>query len=318
VDASWTTRAFGLTVHGNFPAPGFEGRRDPSGTREVTVSLVAADRLEGWRPGAEVVCERRTAAGEPLMLIEREASGDYRIHAPDYGTFRVARDGREILVAPDHPSPWRWQRYLVGQALPLAAILQGVEVLHASAVAIDGLAVGLAGASYSGKTTIAMALVEQGARLLCDDVLAVEPDGAGLLAHPGPAIVNLRHGAAASLAAADGASTELGRDDEAIRLHLDAGANATPLAALYVLHRGGGESRPVWEKPTDGEATLLLASSFNFIVLAADRLRRQLDVCARLAQSADVAVLRLPSDASPALVARAVIERLRESVRCAA
>ena len=318
MEASWSTRAFGLTVHGNFPAPGFDTRRDPSGTREVSVALVDADRLEGRRLGAEVVCERRTLADEPLMLIERETSGDYRIHAPGYGTFRVSRDGREILVAPDHPSPWRWQRYLVGQALPLAAILQGVEVLHASAVTIDGRAVGLAGASYSGKTTIAMALVEEGARFLCDDVLAVEPAGAGLLAHPGPAIVNLRHGAAASLAGANGASTELGRDEEAIRLHLDASASAAPLAALYVLHRDGGESRPVWEKPTDGEAALLLGSSFNFIVLAADRLRRQLDVCARLAHCADVAVLRLPSDASPALVARAVLERLRKSVRCAA
>jgi hypothetical protein len=49
-----------------------------------------------------------------------------------------------------------------------------------------------------------------------------------------------------------------------------------------------------------------------------ERLRRQLDVCARLAVGSEVAVLRIPATARPAAVAGLIADRLREGVPCAA
>jgi hypothetical protein len=232
--------------------------------------------------------------------------------------FLLSADGREIVAAPAHASPWRWQRYLIGQALPLAAVLQGVEVLHASAVVLDGRAIAFVGASHAGKTTLAMALVRAGAALLCDDVLAVEPTEHGVLAHPGPAVVNLRHAAADALGAPDPRATELGADEEARRVLVPMEGAAAPLRALYVLDRDAGHARPVVAPPAGGVAPLLLASSFNFIVMTPERLRRQLDVCARLADGAEVAMLRIPEAANPAAVAEMLAERAREEIPCAA
>ena len=315
----WSARAFGLMVQGDFPAPGLDGQTDRPGDRRVRVTVADARQVDRQWPGAgEVLSERSTSAGVLVMRVDRAAGGEYRIAAPGFGTFLVAGDGREIVVAPADPSPWRWQRYLIGQALPLAAVLQGLEVLHASAVVVDGRAVAFAGASFAGKTTLAMALVGSGADLLCDDVLALERTDEGLLAHPGPAVVNVRHGSAAALALDSGALLELGRDDEALRIGVQATGNAAPLAALYILDRGGAEERTQFEEPAAGEAALLLASSFNFIVTDDDRLRRQLDVCARLASCADIAVVRIPTAVTPDTLARLVAERLTGVLSCAA
>ena len=317
--AVWSAHAFGLTVRGSFAAPGLDDRRDPPGGRSVDVALADEDALRRrWPETGTIVCERSTADGGLVMRIDRDAGGAHRISAPGYGVFRISADGREILAAPGHPSPWRWQRYLIGQALPLAAVLQGIEPLHASAVVLDGSAVAFAGASLAGKTTLAMALVREGAALLCDDVLAVEPTDDGVLAHPGPSVANLRHGASAALAAPDGWVTELGSDEEARRVLVPAAGAAAPLRALYILDRAATHAVPSFAAPAGGAASLLLASSFNFIVVTPERLRRQLDVCARLAAGAEVAVLRLPEAASPAAVARAISQRLREGTPCAA
>lgn len=317
--ARWRARAFGLTVEGSFAAPGLDARDDPPGERRVRVGLADARELDGRCLGErKVLCERSTPAGVLVMRVDRAADGDYRIEAPGFGTFVVAADGREIVVAPADPAPWRWQRYLIGQALPLAAVLQGLEVLHASAVVVDGRAVALAGASFAGKTTLAMALVRRGADLLCDDVLAIEPVGEGLVAHPGPPVVNLRHPSIDSLTLDDDGLSELGRDEEALRVGVPGASGAAALMALYVLHRGGAEERTEFDEPAAGEAALLLASSFNFIVTDAARLRRQLDVCSRLASCADVAVVRTSTATTPDALACAIAERVTGVLSCAA
>ena len=63
---------------------------------------------------------------------------------------------------------------MLAQVLPLAAVLRGTHVLHASAVALAGRAVAFMGRSGVGKTTLAGRIVAHGARLMTDDVLAVD------------------------------------------------------------------------------------------------------------------------------------------------
>jgi hypothetical protein len=92
---------------------------------------------------------------------------------PGIGTFLV-RDGREILVDPDPDAgDALLQLALLGPVL--AALLQqrGDLVLHASAVEIDGAAVGFLGGRGAGKSTMAAALLRRGYPLLTDDILAV-------------------------------------------------------------------------------------------------------------------------------------------------
>src|SRR5262245_16742563 len=128
--------------------------------------------------------------GRPFMSIDRYGDGGYRIGAPGHGVHRVERDGSSMRSAVA-PSSTRWKRLFFAQVLPLAAALNGLELFHASAVALDGRAVAFTGSPGVGKTSVAAHLVALGAGFVTDDVLAVEPHGAGVLAHPGPALANV-------------------------------------------------------------------------------------------------------------------------------
>jgi serine kinase of HPr protein (carbohydrate metabolism regulator) len=56
------------------------------------------------------------------------------------------------------------------------------ETIHASCVAIGGRAVLIAGPSGSGKSDLALRLIDRGAALVSDDYTRLRPDGGRLLA----------------------------------------------------------------------------------------------------------------------------------------
>lgn len=62
------------------------------------------------------------------------------------------------------------------------------ETIHASSVAIDGRAVLIGGLSGSGKSDLALRLIDRGAVLVSDDYTIVRRSGGGLVAAPAPNI----------------------------------------------------------------------------------------------------------------------------------
>jgi serine kinase of HPr protein (carbohydrate metabolism regulator) len=48
------------------------------------------------------------------------------------------------------------------------------DMVHGSAVAIDGNGLLLLGPSGSGKSDLALRLIDRGAKLICDDILLIE------------------------------------------------------------------------------------------------------------------------------------------------
>ncbi|BDI60544.1 HPr kinase/phosphorylase [Qipengyuania nanhaisediminis] len=70
-----------------------------------------------------------------------------------------------------------------GDAEPLENVMAG-----ASAVAIDGRALMIIGASGSGKSSLALALIHRGADLIGDDALTLSRDGAHVIVSPPPNI----------------------------------------------------------------------------------------------------------------------------------
>jgi serine kinase of HPr protein (carbohydrate metabolism regulator) len=67
-----------------------------------------------------------------------------------------------------------------------------MSVAHqATAVAIDGRALLIEGPPGSGKSSLALALIDRGARLIGDDAVMLEPVAARLLASPHPRVAGL-------------------------------------------------------------------------------------------------------------------------------
>ena len=82
--------------------------------------------------------------------------------------------------------------YLLGLGIGLALERRGVTALHGGAVGINGNAVAIVGGSQNGKTTLALEMVAQGAKLLTEDLVALHrsPNGA-FQVFPGPTQVRL-------------------------------------------------------------------------------------------------------------------------------
>ena len=108
------------------------------------------------------------------MAVDHHPDLGYRVYAPRNGRHLVSPDGAQIFSTRPIHALWRWQRLLLAQVLPLSATLQGLELLHASAVGWNGRDLGLVARAGTGKTSVAAHVVARGGVLVTDDVLALE------------------------------------------------------------------------------------------------------------------------------------------------
>lgn len=306
-------QAFGVGLDADFAVPGLlDLPAPPAGHASLRLAALD-DVVAAWPEGAHVLAGERVHGGRTLGWWERHTEAGYLIGGPGYGTFAVTADGATVACAPDEGLPeWKWQRLLIGQVLPLLAVLHGHEVFHAAVLEQDGRAVALTGTSGAGKSTLAAELVGQGWRYVADDVLAVRPPGVD--AQPGLALTSLRLDAVADGAAgSDGADgTEIGRDDvDGARLLVDLCPTPTPLAAVFVLHRDPAVAGTVVEHQHPVDPRLLLAAGYNFVVPDRERWLRQLDVCSAIATTVPVHTVTIGAHARPADSAAALLDALR-------
>lgn len=288
-----TATVFGLDVSYEQPIAFLERAcASPTGrTLELAIASDDSRVTFDWPDSAELVCEQRKHDGSVVYRIEAHPAHGYLIRGPAYGSHLLSPDGRRAVCAPeDHPEA-AWQRLLIAQVLPFAAVLQGLEVFHASAVVRDGGAVLLVGPSGAGKTSVALAMCAGDAEFLADDVVAVERTGEELLCHPGSPLAGLDHGEASRLEAAGGRqldarvrAQEIVAVDARERLVRMPGALApAPLRALFLLdRRPDAPAAPHFETIVDPK--LLLASTFNGVLTPPERLRNLLDICALAAR----------------------------------
>jgi hypothetical protein len=99
--------------------------------------------------------------------------GGFSMSFDDTGRFDVSADGTQILWHCGGRASPEGRADVLGRVLPLALHAAGILSLHASAVSFGDAAVAFLAPKYHGKSTIATALVEQGARLVTDDILPI-------------------------------------------------------------------------------------------------------------------------------------------------
>lgn len=155
---------------------------------EVPLDLPSIEAGE-WdveaRWGDDVADSSEPPAGEVIALYEAggrtwytatTSDAGHVLRFPNCGEFVVSHDLAGIVVRPDRAGRHEVLPILLaGTASAFLLALRGRTVLHASAVAVGGAALAFVGQSGRGKSTVAALMCLDGAALVTDDVLVVEP-----------------------------------------------------------------------------------------------------------------------------------------------
>jgi len=296
----WHSRAFGVELELCFPMPALIPARASTGAPDCRLELAAAEEIEvGWPREEAQLCGLMSDGKAKFEIHEHPLAG-YLINSSRYGRFRITRDGAHVRCAPTDPSNWYWWGLLIGQVLPLVAVLHGLEVLHASGVVIDGRACAFSGAPGAGKSTLAVNLALGGAELLSDDVVALRVEEGRVIAEPGAALVNLREEQSRQLE--DMGSNELGEvvgESNKVHLRADRLAPPTPLGALYLLEPAPAGSSTTIELENPVDPRDLLAATFVPYVSFAQRVITQLEIAALIERAVPVFGVKIDRGARP-------------------
>ncbi len=107
------------------------------------------------------------------VSLSRHAHG-LRLVYDDTGSFDISADGTHIDWAqPADPDLTSVRKDVLGRVLAICLHQQGVVALHGSAVQVSDVAIAFLAPKFHGKSTTAATLVESGAKLLADDIVAV-------------------------------------------------------------------------------------------------------------------------------------------------
>lgn len=277
--------AFGLAVDCDWPLPGSAPAPVQSSGDLPTTSVrqVPSDEIDAaWEePGEPVLWPHADAARQAGYSAERTAR-NYRFRLQGFGRYLVGIDGTSIACESQAADRDRQERFVFAHGLPLASVLQGYEVLHASSVSYGVGAVAFMGASGAGKTAISSRLVVRGAEFVTDDVLALELRDGELLVHPGAPFMAVRPEDESVIASSGGALGTVGATDK-IHVSPPRLSGAAKLRALYHLESGPDRDMPVdrgvaivaLEKP---DARRLLAGAFVPYVMTPGRLGLHLEI----------------------------------------
>jgi hypothetical protein len=301
-----------MTIEADEPLAGLESADPPDG-RRVAIDLAPAGELaDRWdEPRATSLFRQPLPDGRLGLALSQHPELGYRMFAHPYGHWLFGADGRSVVAAPPGPlERWLWERFLVGQVLPFAALLQGIEGFHASAFVMDGEVVAIMGTSGAGKSSVGLNAVLGGQALFTDDVLAVETRDGQAICHPGPAMANVRDDELRSRVEHGRLGRIVGRASQTLRVQLERWPGSLPLGAVYFLDRSVPEQDAPAFEPT-GDPRLLLAGTFNFVLRTPDRLAKQLDTCAQVADAARMFRVLSPRTVPAAALAEAIADHSR-------
>ncbi len=303
--ARWRLPAFGLRISCAWELPGSMRHAGPETAADpaTSVGLLSSEEMDAaWSPPARRIHEPPYPDGRRRFTVDRDDQA-YRLWFQGFGRHLVTLDGRGAASERGPVSRDRRTRFLFAQVLPLAAVLHGYELLHASAVVGRAGVVAFAGPSGSGKTSIASRLVVGGAQLVTDDVLALRRDRDRLIVAPGPPFMAISGTDETLIAQAAGRLGATAGESDKLHLSPPAAGEAMPLRVLY--HVEPGDRLAILDAGP-GDAREALGGGFAPYVQTPDRLLRHLDVAALLNSTVTRFVLQKPRDADLDAVAAAV------------
>lgn len=160
-------RAYGLTIASELVLPEVLAAEPSDGAFDVTITLgrIPSDGLEG---GQQI---------SPFAWVRDDV---FWLHVPKVCRFLLT-DASHIVVDPEPRIDEASIRvFLLGSVLGALLFQRGHLLLHGNAIEVDGRCMVCLGHSGAGKSTLAAALVGRGHRVLADDVVPVNAEGAAV------------------------------------------------------------------------------------------------------------------------------------------
>jgi len=263
--------AYGLVIQTNGAIPGASALHS-SAKIDMHVWL---GKMPDWREealqSAQVcyVTPYENDAGDPVMQAWDLADGEYlRLLYADTTEFILDRQGTQVWVTwPSSQTLEDMATYLLGPVLGIVLRLRGVTCLHASAVAIDGKAIALVGASGAGKSTTAAAFAKVGYNVLADDIVALDECSGAFWVRPAYPRIRLWESSVEALYGSKEALPLLTPTWDKRYLDLMNGSQRfqsepLPLAAIYLLDERSAESNePFIEALPDNQKVMTLVAN---------------------------------------------------------
>jgi hypothetical protein len=305
-------RAFGLTLRSEIPLPGLPPA--PSGDADLIIESAAWDAIDAaWSGAARSPVWETSFPDGQAVRAELGLAGDQLIAYGDRARFHLSVDLRTVSCAAHDETDPHWQRFLLDTVLWWVCLSRGYQVVHASAVESDAGVLAFAGATGGGKTSLAAELLRRGGKLFADDVLVLERHGGGLIAHPGPPLMNLP--------CASGYPQEVGRPLARFPAQAEnwvavdrASERSRPVTALFLLRRAAGLPLAVERR----DATVLDVLPHLWGLPHADGAAERFQVASDLAHSTPIYDLTSEPDVTSAtladLVQRAAGGRIPEPI----
>jgi hypothetical protein len=257
---------------------------------------------------------------ERWLSIARTSAG-YVLRFEGFADFVVSPDARTIHCDAIPATTTATVRHLLlDQVLPAVASGEHRFGVHASAVAIDGAAVGFIGRTGRGKSTLAAAFGLYGSPVVTDDCLLLALSPSGVVALPTYPSLRLSQETVSRLGASLHRPTRVAQYSSKLRIGRDGIAGVRfrrrplPLARLYLLERRRGSAAPRIVPLSRRQSYMeLMKFRFRLDPRDPDALRRECDQLVRTAHAVPLARLQVPFDleALPD-VRRAVLADVRQ------
>ena len=287
---------YGLGLQLNLPLSGLAGLL-PATSIDVKVEITLS--TPGGASANSIVSDEFCLNGDhdefgnsEMRVLRSRASGSICLTYSDGLVFIINAQGSRVWVTvPAEQTVEDMAPALLGPIMGVVLRLRGITCLHASAVAIDGLAVGLVGVSGAGKSTTAAAFARLGYPVLTEDVLALEDCVDHFKVRPSYPRVRLWPQSVAGLFGASDALPRMTPNWEKRFMDLRASgyrfqSEPLPLAAIYFLGprvSGPGDTQVNFERPA--KALLALVSdSYGTNFLDKFQRAKEFEVLSRLVE----------------------------------
>ena len=302
---------YGLRLRSDFP---FRSHLVASqGPADLIFTSLPLDRAEREEQGAEGL--------EPGVYLVGEGEREW-LYYPRLFDFLLTPGRIECRWRPPEERS-RIERALLGTVLAYWLERRGWLALHAAAVEVEGQGLAFLADNQSGKTTLAISLLQAGYALITDNLLAIEPGGERPLCHAGLPQMRLwpEHGRQLLPELPPGQANEPDTGKWVIPLTAGLGRLAqgpTPLGRIYLPTRSASADRirilPL--SPAEALRELQGKSFTPTLAEAAGHQARRFQTLARLLHQVPVHRLEYGSGiAQLPRVREALLEDLRQAPR---